>query len=538
MIYEGEGLAALSIALVTLVSEDAAVIGAGVLASVEKIQWTTAFIGGFLGVWLGDIGLYALARIFGRGLVDRLLRNRARAEERLRNSQAWFERHGWFALILCRAVPGTRLPTYLTAGLLCMPVWRFVAITGVVAFIWVGVLLVVVAKIGASAPMWLEMQRLPLALVGASLLGLVLVWWQRRNIGAWLNRFPAFARCLQWEFWPAAIFYFPIAIWYVLLALRHRSATLPTCANPGMFTGGIIGESKIATLLDLERSSPDWVAAGFLIPVGPIDERMSTLTAGMAARQLDYPIVLKPDVGQRGSGFRLIRSAETAVQCLLHADEPMIAQEYLPGPHEAGVFYYRFPEQEHGRIFSITQKVFPCLTGDGQRSLEALILADPRARLMAGVYLQRHAAQRARIPAAGEMVRLVEAGNHAQGCIFEDGKDAITPELEARMDVISRGLEGFFIGRYDVRFADSAAFARGEGFKILELNGAASESTNAYAASHSLFKAYAVLFEQWRLVFAIGAANRKRGHRPTSWKILLTEWRAYRKCSSRRSIAD
>ena len=75
---------------------------------------------------------------------------------------------------------------------------------------------------------------------------------------------------------------------------------------------------------------------------------------------------------------------------------------------------------------------------------------------------------------------------------------------------MSRAAEGFFVGRYDVRFESYGELALGRGFKILELNGAASESTNAYDARNTLARAYAIVFEQWRIVFAIAAANRRR----------------------------
>lgn len=54
---------------------------------------------------------------------------------------------------------------------------------------------------------------------------------------------------------------------------------------------------------------------------------------------------------------------------------------------------------------------------------------------------------------------------------------------------------------------------KGEGFTILELNGAASEATNAYDSGNSLCEAYRTLFRQWELVFAIADENRRRGHR-------------------------
>jgi len=116
--------------------------------------------------------------------------------------------------------------------------------------------------------------------------------------------------------------------------------------------------------------------------------------------------------------------------------------------------------------------------------------------------------------AAGETLRLVEAGNHAQGCIFRDGARLHTPELAACIDGISRKLDGFFIGRYDLRFTHEADLCAGRNFQIIELNGAAAEAASIYDARNSLRSAYATLFRQWSLVFAIGAENRRRGHVP------------------------
>jgi membrane protein DedA with SNARE-associated domain len=528
----GEAAAALAIALSSLVSEDAAVVGAGLLAFAGTIGWPTAFGAAFLGVWVGDIGLYAVGRWWGRGLAERLLRGSALAAPRLRRSEEWFRRHGWLALVMCRMVPGTRLPTYLTAGLLRMPVAAFVVLTGVLAAGWVLALLFVVAQIGEHAPAFLAQQRWPVAAVVLAVLAAAIIWLRRRPLVETLRRWR------QWEFWPAPIFYLPVALWYLLLSLRHRGTMIPTCANPGMYTGGLIGESKMATLRDIEDRHAEWVAASFLVGPGTAGARASALDEGMRVRGLSFPVVLKPDVGQRGSGFRIVHTAAAAAAHLETNPEPLIAQEFLPGPEEAGIFYRRFPHEERGRILSITVKVFPTLTGDGARTIGQLINDDARAGLIAGVYRQRLGARLGEVPARGETVRLVSAGNHAQGCIFRDGAEFITPALEERIDEISRAVPGFFVGRYDVRFPSYADLARGEAFKILELNGAASESTNAYDARHTLIRAYAILFEQWRIVFAIGAANMSRGHRPTPLRRVIREWLAYRRLEVRRGHAD
>jgi hypothetical protein len=162
-----------------------------------------------------------------------------------------------------------------------------------------------------------------------------------------------------------------------------------------------------------------------------------------------------------------------------------------------------------------------------------------RAAVIAPTYLRRLANRLADIPAPGEKIRLVEAGNHAQGCIFQDGMETLWSErLEARVDEISQGVEGFFIGRYDVRYACPEKLRNNGEFTILELNGASSEATSAYDASKSLASCYALLFRQWSLVFQISAANRALGHRPSSAATILCELRRYRSLKSTHPAAD
>jgi hypothetical protein len=341
----------------------------------------------------------------------------------------------------------------------------------------------------------------------------------RRRTSVWL------ARWTRWEFWPAWLFYLPVAANYLWLALKYRGLTLPTAANPGIFSGGFVGESKIATLRDLYRTSPDFTAEAHLLAGATPAERLALLEQLREQHHFAFPFILKPDVGQRGAGVKLIRTPEQAMNYLGGTAAPLLVQRYAPGPHEAGVFYYRFPHEARGRIFAITEKVFPCITGDGQSTLEELIWRDERARFMAATYLRRLGARSAKIPVAGEAVKLVEAGNHAQGCIFRDGMHLWSEELERRIDEISRRLDGFFIGRYDIRFSSEDDLRAGLDFQIIELNGAASEATSIYDARNSLRAAYRTLFRQWELVFAIGATNRLHGCPPTKPALLWRKWR-------------
>jgi membrane protein DedA with SNARE-associated domain len=529
---------AASLFFLTFFSEDAATLGGAALAVAGQLATPLGLAACFLGIWLGDLGLYAVARYFGRPFLGRAWVKRRVNQDRLARSEAWWKKRGLLVLLVARFVPGLRLPTYLIAGTLAVPFLSFAAVTALMGLVWVPLVFTLVWAAGTQAAVWYAVAKGTLIMTAVAIIVLVgLPFVFRGRIRA-LIQTPTVQRWLQWEFWPANLFYIPIGLNYARLAIKYRGINLPTIANPGMLTGGIVGESKDEILRDLFATSPDFTARAALIPRGTPDERMAQFEHLCAEHGLSLPVVLKPNIAHRGSGFRLVRAQEDARDYLQQVSGDVILQEYAAGPCEAGVFYYRFPNEERGRIFAITEKIFPSVTGDGRSTVEQLIQADSRAAIMAGTYLQRHRAVRGKVLAAGERLKLVEAGNHCQGCIFRDGMHLWSAALETRIDQISRQVPGFFIGRYDIRYAQDGDILAGENFKILELNGAASEATSIYDSRNSIFQAYATLFRQWDLVFAIGAANRKLGHQPATVGLLCEEWKKYQQLSACYPLAD
>ncbi len=536
-------LQALTLGLATFVQEDIPTLTAAVLAAAGSLSTAAGFWGCFLGIWFGDVLLYALARGLGRPVLDlKWVRGRLNRVQ-LAQHEAWFARRGTWLLISARMIPGTRLPTYLAAGLLRWPVGPFLGVTGAAALVWTlawfGLARVFGTQLTGLWTGWKDVAALALALA-------VLAWVTWRAFQRTRRTEPAFPgrnaigwkRWFRWEFWPAWLFYPPVVARYIHLSLRHRSFTLPSAANPGIAYGGLVGESKIATLTELFASSPEFTAEAWSLPEGRLSDRISQWRSLVDTHRVGFPHILKPDLGQRGLGVKCIRTEDEALACLKANPAPLILQRYVPGPLEAGIFYYRFPGEVRGHVFAVTEKIFPTITGDGRRTLEELIWSDERARFMADRYLARFTHRREEVLAPGETVRLVEAGNHAQGCIFRDGSRLATPALANQIDKISQGISGFHIGRYDVRYPEESALIEGRDFKILELNGAAAEATNIYDARYSVFQAYRILFRQWGLVFEIGAANRSQGHDPCKPRDLLQAWRAASALFDRYPLAD
>jgi membrane protein DedA with SNARE-associated domain len=521
----------LAISASTLISEDLTCIGAGVLVAQGRIAFLPGAFACFFGIFVGDVLLFVAGRALGRPVLRHApLKWFIRAQD-VEKSSAWFSRRGLAVIFASRFVPGARLPTYFAAGLLDTSFWWFALYFLLAGVVWAPLLVglsqalggeVIRSALVAGQAVFIKALAAALIIFVAARLTVRMSSYKGRRLllGRW-------RRLTRWEFWPAWIFYVPVAGYLALLALRHRSLTLFTATNPGIPAGGFVGESKIDILRHL-AGSRDFVACATLIEaVLDLEGRIARARSFMTEQGLNYPVVLKPDAGQRGAGVAVVRSEAELEDYLHRSSLDTIIQEHVAGA-EFGVFYYRRPSEERCRIFSITEKRFPVVTGDGASTLEHLILNDPRAVCMARFYFDRQGERVFEQPAAGERVQLVELGTHCRGAIFLDGGWAKTTELEGAFDEISRGFAGFYFGRFDVCAPSVDEFKQGRGFKIIELNGVTSEATHIYDPRNSLLAAYRVLFEQWRVAFEIGAENRRRGVSPTPLRALARLLAEYR----------
>lgn len=511
------------IAAATLVSEDLACLGAGTLVARGAIGLLPATSACFFGIVGGDLLLFLAGRCLGRKALALPPLKWVLPAERVRAASQWVTRRGAIVVLLSRFLPGTRLPVYFAAGMLgtSLPVFAFWFVAA--ALLWTPLLVGASMHFGSQALMPL-FGRGALGIVASlfMLATFVIAWraavlasshhGRRLFVSSWI-------RIRRWEYWSPWIFYPPVVLYVVWLGVKHRGLTLFSAANPAMPAGGFIAESKAAILEALQEAGAP-VARFRRIPAGePPDARIALARAFMLEVGLGYPLVLKPDVGQRGCGVAVITSdAELELQ-LREAKVDLLVQEFIPGP-ELGVFYVRFPEQEHGFLFSLTEKILPSVTGDGERTLERLILDDPERLGMLRFHLGR-LVEPYRIPALGERVALGAVGNHCRGALFHDGAWLETPALLEAVDRMSRHYAGFHFGRYDLRAPSLAAFRAGRDIRILELNGVTSEATDIYDPKNSLASAYRKLFRQWRLAFEIGQANRSRGAAPARLSHLL-----------------
>lgn len=349
---------------------------------------------------------------------------------------------------------------------------------------------------------------------------------------------------------PTALFYTPLVLRWLWLGLCYRSLTLPTLTNPGIETGGFWGESKSDCLAQIGSDQQVWVARFVTLTTHSTPESRGTdlphAEALMRMTGLQYPIVAKPDIGWQGYGVRLVDDAAElhAYLAAFPRGETLILQRYIPYDGEAGIFYVRRPGEAQGWIDALTLRYFPHIVGDGRSTVRELIQADARIRSRAGYFLGENpehlgltAEELASVPDSDTVERLAFIGSIRVGGLYRDGRALITPALEQRIDEIARSLPEFWYGRFDLRFDSIERLQAGEGFVIIEINGAGAEAIHAWDPETPLWQTYRELFRAQSLLFEIADRNRQRGFQPMSLRAFLAYQRRQRQLIARYPAA-
>ena len=311
-------------------------------------------------------------------------------------------------------------------------------------------------------------------------------------------------RLTRFEFWPFWVIYFPIVWYYLYLSIRARSIFFFSTSNPGIEFSGMLGESKINIYRNI---NPKY------IPITEILSKSATLQEveeKMATSNLQYPVVLKPDRGERGWMVKIIRNSAQLQDYLNENRVDFLIQEWINQPLELAIFYFRHPNSASGTVSSIAAKEFFQVIGDGKKTLVDLIDQDARGSRFKEELLSQTDLNPESIPLPGEKIRVGQIGNHSLGTIFTDGNSRINDKIESRIDEVARAIDGFYFGRFDIRCESFEKLEEGE-FKILELNGSGSEPAHIFDPDFEIFQAYRDIAYHLKMMFEISVSNHKLG---------------------------
>ena len=312
---------------------------------------------------------------------------------------------------------------------------------------------------------------------------------------------PLVIKIFNWEYWPFDVVYAPLYFYWLLMGLRARAVFFFNTANPTIKNGGFLMESK-KEIYDI--IPPEYYPATLLFEPSALQQH---IVYEVYKAKLQFPLIAKPDIGMRGISVEKVITMEALLNYAAGSKVPFLVQQFIPFENEAGIFYYRYPNQKSGHISGIVGKEFLTVTGNGLLTVQQLLQQDARYILQLKTLQKTQPALLEEVLAKKETRLLVPYGNHSRGAKFIDITYLTDETLTNTIDGICKQVPGFFYGRMDIRYNTWEELRQGKNFSIIELNGAGSEPTHMYDPRHSIFFAWKEIIRHWEILLKISRQN-------------------------------
>ncbi len=305
-----------------------------------------------------------------------------------------------------------------------------------------------------------------------------------------------FIRLLNYEYYPMWCFYGPLFPYFLFRALVNFKFFHFVNINKGIDEyGGFFFDSKMS-LYNILPSQ-------FLPKTAILNkENLNTI-------DFEFPYIIKPDNAERGKEVFLI--TEKTDFNSLHLNYPKyIVQEYIDGELEVGVFVVYFPEFNQFKITSLTQKKYFTVTGNGNETIEELVLKNKRGIVFFNE-LKANSKYDFKIKLKeGEQIIIHKMGNHCKGTEFINANDKITHEMEAFFNQFMKNHNDIEYGRFDIILNKFNDLETGN-FKIIEFNGLAAEPIHLYDSSVGYINSLKVFKQHFEHMQVISRYNKKKG---------------------------
>jgi hypothetical protein len=321
-----------------------------------------------------------------------------------------------------------------------------------------------------------------------------------------------YIKTVHWEYWPMWLVYLPVSFYFFYLGCKAKSFFFFSAANPSIETGGMFFESKWKIF---ELIPTKYFPKTLFIDY---NEKPEDILSKMQHAKIDFPIIAKPDRGERGWCVKKLNQPNELNDYINSFKIPFLIQSYVDYPMELSVFYYRNPNAEKGKVTSVTLKKLLSVVGDGKATIGQLIMQKDRAFLKYEALKSNTKINFTKVLQNGEEEILVPYGNHVLGAMFVDYNHTIDNKLNHTFDEISKSIKGFYFGRFDLRCTNMADLKEGKNFSIMELNGSGAEPAHIYDPSFSFFKAQKVLAQHYKMMYEAASANKAKGIKYMTYK--------------------
>ncbi|MEN7548889.1 hypothetical protein AAG747_13285 [Rapidithrix thailandica] len=320
---------------------------------------------------------------------------------------------------------------------------------------------------------------------------------------------------LHYEYWPFWFFYAPMLPYGLYLALKARSLSYFTTVNPGVEYGGLVEASKVDLL---QQIAPEYLPKMLFVSQ---NHSLSQIIHQLSHAKLSFPLIAKPNMGERGLGVELLKDTSALGAYLKQSPRDFLLQEYISFEIELGVLYYRYPESGESGITSVVLKEFLKVVGDGTSTVKELMEKNLRATFRQEYLEEKFAEQLHTVLAKGVSLQLEPIGNHCRGTKFLNGNHLINPHLVKVFDSIAAPVKGYYYGRFDLKVKSMEELYLGRNLKIMELNGVQSEPAHIYDPHYSLFQAYRDVARHMRLIYQISQESYRKGAKRDSLGAIL-----------------
>ena len=257
-------------------------------------------------------------------------------------------------------------------------------------------------------------------------------------------------------------------------------------------TGGMWGESKYNILKRIPESHlPKTIFVKKETELLWVKNKLTELN-------LNYPIIAKPDVGERGTLVSKINNEEELINYVSKNNIDFIIQEFIALPVELAVMHHRMPGKKEGLVTSICIKETLKVLGDGQSTVVQLMVKNDRAKLQIDRFKNKFPEILKIVPKAQQILELEPIGNHCRGTMFLNGNHYIDDKLTAVFNEVAAKMENIYYGRFDLKCSSVEELRNGKGFKIMEYNGIGAEPAHIYDPAYPLLKKYRDIYDHWK----------------------------------------
>jgi len=515
----------LIIILCTFVAEDPTCLAAGLLAAEGIIGFWWAALACTVGIFIGDMVLYSLGRWLGRGALRRAPLKWIVKEHEIDRMAGWFgSPRGMLVIVSSRFIPASRVPTFVTAGILRLGLPRLSLLLFTAALVWTPLLMLLGSTLGPpfmeqfprykQYAAWIVIGLFAFIWIVTHWIVPAMTWRGRREIVMKVRGL------MQPSLWPGWLLYLPVRLGIVLLSLRHRRLTAFASANPALGRiGGFIGDSKSLLLRPFQRDSRCCPTLALSLE-DTQEERIKEAAAFAACH--GFPVVFKPEVAEDGAGLRFVHTQEQLERLVRSAQEDFLLQKFISG-FEFELVWRRNPGKDDGRIMALLHKHDVTVRGDGEQTLEELIWLDEVAVSRANLFLRCHARDLNRVIPAGQKVTLNLTGSYGHGARCRHRADLTTVELEAAVTQFAKRFPGLHFARFDLRATSMEDLKAGR-FIVTEVGGCCHVSSLLRDESLRFSRSYAAVWGQLKACLEAGAYNLRQKVRPVPVEELMARW--------------